>query len=275
MGPKSHGEGHAPLGENDRASMPVLPSDAFAKAAVDLRLAAATLVVALLFAAIFRYVRSATRVPGPRAFSFAAGTSLAYTFIHVIPALHGIREVHTDFPGEFRRVFPEYSVYLWTMAGFLVFYGLQILAERKSDGTTRETAWRSWVEIGGFLLYVWLLAFLMVWTGKRAIALALYALAMSMHLAPVAWNLRTHFPDAYRKSGAHLLGIAALAGWAGAVVLDLPAAILLDLVAFVAGGVIVNSTITELHREREGRYLYLVAGAAVYTALLLVLSHFE
>ena len=255
--------------------MPLLLSFAFAKAAIDLRLAAATLVVALIFAATFLYVRSAMRVPGRPAFSFAAGTSLAYTFIHVIPALHEIREAHTAFPGEFRRLFPEYSVYLWTMAGFLAFFGLQILAERKSDGTAAESRWRSSVEIGGFALYVWLLAFLMVWTGKRAIALALYAVAMSMHLAPVAWNLRSHFPEAYRKTGAYLLGSAALAGWAGALVLDLPAAVLLDLVAFVAGGVIVNSTFTELHREKEGRYRYLVAGAAVYTSLLLVLSHFE
>jgi hypothetical protein len=48
-----------------------------------------------------------------------------------------------------------------------------------------------------------------------------------------------------------------------------------NLVAVVAGGVVVNASIAKLPKEREGRYWYFLAGAAVYTALLLILSHFE
>ena len=49
----------------------------------------------------------------------------------------------------------------------------------------------------------------------------------------------------------------------------------MNLVAVVAGGVIVNTAIAELPKEREGRYWSFLTGAAVYTALLLTLSHFE
>jgi hypothetical protein len=48
-----------------------------------------------------------------------------------------------------------------------------------------------------------------------------------------------------------------------------------NLVAVAAGGMIVNTGIAELPKEREGRYGSFLTGATVYTALLLILSHFE
>jgi hypothetical protein len=59
------------------------------------------------------------------------------------------------------------------------------------------------------------------------------------------------------------------------MLLPIPTPLLLDLVAFVAGGVIVNSVIVELSEKREGRYTYFLAGTVVYSVLLLTLSHFE
>ena len=94
--------------------------------------------VALLFAAIFLFGGRVAYRPGQRGrrrfLSFAAGISVAYTFVHVLPALHVIREFHTQSPSDFQMLFPEYSVYLWTMAGFLVFYGLEIMGARPRRG---------------------------------------------------------------------------------------------------------------------------------------------
>ena len=90
-----------------------------------------TLGVALLFAAIFLFGgRAATalgRIIHRRFLSFAAGVSVAYTFVHVLPALHAIREFQTRSLSK-SMVFPEHGVYLWTMVGFLVFFGLEKLA---------------------------------------------------------------------------------------------------------------------------------------------------
>jgi len=69
--------------------------------------------------------------------------------------------------------------------------------------------------------------------------------------------------------------VASVAGWACGLTLDIPTLFVLDLVALVAGGVIVNTAIAELPKEREGRYGSFLTGATVYTALLLILSHFE
>jgi hypothetical protein len=98
---------------------------------------------------------------------------------------------------------------------------------------------------------------------------------MAMHVFPIASNLRHHYPAVYEARGAFLLAGASLAGWACAVTLDIPTSVVVILVAFVAGGVIVNGAIAELPKERDGQYGPFLAGTVVYTAILLVLSRFE
>jgi hypothetical protein len=247
-----------------------------------------TLTVALLFAAIYLFGGQASQRLGlgrgrRRFLSFAAGLSVSYTFVHILPALHTIREVQTHSTTDYmQRVFPEYSVYLWAMAGFLVFCGLESLVARPGPEVENTPShhvsvaeWQPWVHFGGFACYTWVLTYLMVWTGKGFVALSLYAVAMGMHIATITNRLRGEYRAVYTRRGALLLGGASLAGWACGLTLNLPIAVVLDLVALVAGGVIVNTAIAELPKEREGRYGYFLAGAVGYAALLLILSHFE
>jgi hypothetical protein len=49
----------------------------------------------------------------------------------------------------------------------------------------------------------------------------------------------------------------------------------LNGVAFVMGGVVVNAAIAELPKEKEGRYWSFLTGAVSYTALLMLLSRVE
>ncbi len=115
----------------------------------------------------------------------------------------------------------------------------------------------------------------MVWTGKSALALCLFAVALGMHIFPIACHLSSHYQAVYDRRGAFLPGLASLAGWACSLTLDIPKPVLLNVVAVVAGGVIVNAAIAELPKEKEGRYWSFLTGAVAYAALLLVLSHFE
>jgi hypothetical protein len=59
------------------------------------------------------------------------------------------------------------------------------------------------------------------------------------------------------------------------VTLSIPIQVVLALVAFVAGGVVVNAAIAELPKEKSGQYWSFLTGATVYTALLMILSHYE
>ena len=117
-------------------------------------------------------------------------------------------------------LFPEYSVYLWTMAGFLVFYGLETMAassqqgqEKHAGGHEGEASWQPWVHLSGFALYTWLLTYMMVWTGKSDLTLGLFAVAMGMHIFTITCNLSSHYQAVYDRRGAYLLALASLAGW--------------------------------------------------------------
>ena len=168
------------------------------------------------------------------------------------------------------------------MLGFLVFYGLEsmVARPRREAGNTRghhgsETPWQPWLHIGGFAFYTWLITFQIGRTGKGLVALCVFAVAMGLHIAPITNRLRSEHPAVYEHRGAILLALASLAGWACGLTLNIPGPLVLDMAAIVAGGVIVNAAIAELPKEREASYWSFVTGAVSYTALLLVLSHFE
>ncbi|MEI7900638.1 MAG: hypothetical protein WCK89_10305 [bacterium] len=248
--------------------------------------AVTSLIIALLFAAIFLFGGQATFRSGHKGYrrflSFAAGIAVAYVFVDVMPSLGRMRDMVMSAPSAFQRFFPEYSVYLWAMAGFLLFYCLEsmvVVVPRDSEGHAEDSAatpsWLAWLHIGGFAAYAWMLSYIMVWKLHEPMALAIYAVAMGMHIFPIACNLSSHYPEVYNRQGAVVLALASLLGWVTGVAVDIPKPILVNLVAVVVGGVIVNTTITELPKEGEGRRGHFLAGALVYTAMLLLLSHFE
>ena len=245
-----------------------------------------SLIIALLFAAIFLFGGRVAYRPGHKRYrrflSFAAGIAVAYVFVDVMPALGRMRDMVMETPGGFQRVFPEYSVYLWAMAGFLAFYCLETMAAGPRQGPEHPAGshdgaapWQAWVHIGGFALYAWMLSYIMVWKLHETLALCIYGAAMGMHIFPVACNLSSHYQEAYNRRGAILLALASLAGWATGMALDIPKPILVNLVAVVVGGVIVNTSISELPKGGAGPRWPFLTGALVYTALLLTLSHFE
>lgn len=242
-----------------------------------------SLFIALMFGAIFllggRAIQRTGITAGGRFLSFAAGISIGYVFVHVLPALAKMTDMAESLPSDIPRLTPEYSVYLWTLAGFLVFYGLEAMApaghsEHEGHEAARSSA-RAWVHIGGFAVYAWMLTYLMVWNSHHTLALCLYGVAMGMHIFPIACHLKSHYKPVYEYRGAIVLAAACLAGWATGLAPAIPTQILVNIVAFVAGGVVVNSAIGELPEERHRRTSYFVSGAIVYSALLLVLSHFE
>ncbi len=64
----------------------------------------------------------------------------------------------------------------------------------------------------------------------------------------------------------------ALAGWASAALLDLPASLIPLLLAFLSGAVIMNSLILELPTEKDGRFWPFITGGLLYGLILLPLG---
>ena len=179
-------------------------------------------------------------------------------------------------------LFPEHSAYLWSMAGFLVYYCLDRLtpgicgAGPGTAGGTRRESWGFRLHVGGFAAYAWLLTFFVGRGPQRGwLGIAVYAAAMGLHLLPVTRHLVAEYGSHYERVGAPVLAASAVLGGAFGLCVHLNPALVSILVGVVAGGVIVNTAIAELPTEKEGRSWAFVAGAAAYSALLLCLSHLE
>ena len=84
-------------------------------------------------------------------------------------------------------------------------------------------------------------------------------------------GLRELHKEAYLRRGRWILAAAVILGWVVALLTEIPEVTIAVLLAFLAGGVIMNMLKEELPEERESRFWAFALGAALYTAVLLAL----
>ena len=245
-----------------------------------------SLVAAIFFALIF-FFGPKLRLHGPgqlyhrRFLSFAAGVSVAYVFIHLLPELHsaGVEFIHLT--AHRALLIPEYRVYMSALIGFMFFYGLEHMVAwsrlTRKKGSLEEKAEKTEktiyaIHIGSFAVYAWLISYLLVYdTEKGTISLILYAVAMGLHFLVMDYALSREYGSLYERRGKNVLALASLAGWVIAICIELPAHIIITILGFVSGGVIMNSLINELPGEKEGKFPAFLLGGLLYAVLLLLI----
>jgi len=239
-----------------------------------------TLAASFLFALVFIFgprVHRPGNIRRRSLLSFSAGAAVAYIFVHLSPEIEGARNVFVEETANLALPLAWYSVHVATMAGFVLFYGLEQFViglkpgkepphcEEEHDGV----AFR--VHVGVLAAYAWLVTYLLVDTLEEgAVPIGLYAVAMGLHFLTVSSGLHREYGTLYDRKGAWLLAVCSLAGWASGMLVDFPKPIVAILLGLVAGAVIVNTLIGELPREKEGRFFPFVFGAFFYTVLLLI-----
>jgi len=237
-----------------------------------------TFLVTLVFCAVYtvagRLQVLQTQFPR-RWLSLAAGVSVAYVFVDVLPELGARHRGFVEAAGQ-ELLFAEQRIYLAALLGFLFFYSLDhlVLAARVTDapqdGTeTNRVAFR--LHVGGYALYSWLIGYLLMSRALRGgLSLGLYAAAMALHFAVVGNALVREHGRAYQRRGRWLLAASVLAGWLTSVTVPVAEGVISRLFAFVAGGVVMTSMNEELPREREGRFWWFVLGTTGYALVLLL-----
>jgi hypothetical protein len=205
--------------------------------------------------------------------SFGAGMSAAYVFVHVMPELHGVRQVFSEsvsMPLHYEGM----GIYFLALVGFLVFYGLDHLRERcrEIDGEGQVgTAFK--LHVGGFAAYVGLMAYLLVHNlEETSVSTVLYAVAIAFHFLAVDHSLRAEHGAAYERIGRFVLAGMAVLGWGLGLLIAMPNSVLALMTAFISGAVIMNSAIMELPSEKDGRFLPFMIGGIVYGVILLPLG---
>lgn len=213
-----------------------------------------------------------------RLLSAAAGASLAYVFVRVLPEMSEFQVRFAATTTGRSVAFPDYWVYFAALLGFVLFYGLEnMVFGHRSETHTASLDHRNellvrTLHIGGFAVYCGLISYLMVdWTHGNA-GLALYCLAMAFHFMVIDHSLRSEYGEDYDARGRWWLASSVAAGWALAQLRPLSDAAMATMQGFVAGGVTINSVRNEMPGAGEGRFGWFVGGACAF-ALLLMISY--
>jgi len=246
-----------------------------------------TLLASAFFAAIFLFGWRLHRSRTPRAvLSFGAGATASYVFVRMLPELEEAGTVFVSETVDRGLPAPELRIYTAALIGFVLFYGLENLVswsrqereEAAAETAPAEREGREWsspvflLHVGGFAFYAWLVCYLMVrGISEEPLPIALYALAMGLHFVGVDHSLQREHGGAYMRVGRFVLAAAALGGWGVARLNELSRPAIITGLGLISGGVVMNSMVMELPREKDGRFWPFVAGAVSYTALLLLI----
>jgi len=247
----------------------------------------AALLAALALAAVHLFaprLRSLTLVPRSRWLSAAGGVSVAYVFVHLLPelargqvAIEGERQAEgAATPGpEPVLGFLEDHVYLVALVGLAVFYGVEkhSLASRRRNmeqtGRDRTTDDAFLLSITSFAIYNAVIGYLLLRSDMEELTqLALFTLALGVHFVINDFALSEHHRDAYHRVARWVIAAAILVGWAAGMAIDISERVIALVLAFIAGGVVLNVLKEELPGERLAQFWPFAGGALAYTVLL-------
>jgi hypothetical protein len=193
--------------------------------------------------------------------------AIAYVFMGTMPDLHHARSAFVS-GAPMPLPYEGMAIYYLALVGFLAFYGLDHMRVRVEKSTGHATGLSFRLHISGFAAYVWLVIFLLGQRYNPPAEIGLYTLAIAFHFLAMDHSLRESHPHIYDRAGRFVLAAACVIGWSASQFFVLPHLFLASLVAFVSGAIIVNSSITELPREKDGRFLPFMTGGALYGLLL-------
>jgi len=242
----------------------------------------ASLAAALVFAGAYLVggrlgaSREAERLRARRRYiSAAAGVSVAYIFVDVLPELELQRQVVVKAAEGAELLFAEQRIYLLALLSFVVVYGLEHMVLVTHD-SRRETVAAGkadavyWIQLAGYAAYSALIGYLVVDRAERgALALAVYAFAMAVHFLIVDHALTEEHDRAYAPRGRWLLAASVLVGWSIAVATPLSEVLVARLFAVLAGGVVITSLRAELPDDRQGRFWPFCLGSVIFAAFLI------
>jgi hypothetical protein len=208
--------------------------------------------------------------------SAAAGVSLAYVFVDVLPELAAQNRALREASGTEELAFAEQRIYVLALLSFVVIYGLEhiVIGSREARRELVERGGRDavyWLHVGGFAAYSALIGYLLVERAERGLAsFVLYAVAMAIHFVIVNHSLDEAHGAAYRRGGRWWLAASVVAGCVVGLATTLSVPMFARLFAILAGGVVITSVRAELPGDdRRGRFWPFCMGAVGFAILLM------
>lgn len=210
--------------------------------------------------------------------SFSGGISVSYVFIHIFPELSNAQSYISKIDNPIVDFF-DYHIYLISLIGFILFYGLDSAARISKANNVKKNN-KDYAEGNVFLVHLISFAiynfqigyFLLHRETPGLQSLIFFFIAMATHIMVNDNSLRNHFKHNYLSNGRWILSAAVLSGWICGIFFDVSKLVLDIMFAFIAGGMILNIIKEELPDERQSKFFGFATGCAVYSLLLLVID---
>lgn len=235
----------------------------------------ATGILALAYILGYR-LRLRESVHPRRWLSFGAGVAVAYVFVELLPELAEYQDRFLTATAQQSILFAERRVFLAALVGFVLYYGLENIvawsrASRAAHGEAGHTPLVYRLHLGGFAAYSALIGYVLVREPRpEPLSLAFYTTAMFLHFLGIDHSLDREHGRMYQQHGKWILAAATAAGCLVGILMQIPERYLATMMGFIAGGVVVNSMVMELPKEKEGRFWAFCIGAFLYSVLLLL-----
>lgn len=205
-----------------------------------------------------------------RAFiSFAAGTSVAYVFLDMLPNLVEYNKPIGQFLiANFHLTrLTELAIYIFTLLGFGVFYGLDLLAESYQKNDNRLYV----LHLLMFGVYNFLITYTMsLRVDVSLLATILFTLTMALHFVLGDQKFCRLYPLRFDRWGRFILIFCLFMGWLFSVIFDpVNVLVLAFLTSFLAGSVLFNVFREELPSSNLSSYPWFVLGVFMISICLL------
>jgi hypothetical protein len=199
--------------------------------------------------------------------SAGGGASVAYVFVLILPEIGeeaaAVAESGVGF-------LAEQLVFLVALAGFVAFYGVEVAVSRRGTPAAGADA-VYWAHVGVFAAYSAVVGYLLFHQERPGLSnLFFYALAMALHFAVTDYGLHRHHGEVFDTGGRALLAAGTLLGALVGGLTEVDELRLSLLFGFLAGAIVFTVVVEEIPEITEARFAAFVAGAALFSAVLLL-----
>lgn len=214
--------------------------------------------------------------------SLGGGIAVSYVFVHLLPELSYFTQQLKQ-EGDFLKWVADMNLsYYVTLLGFMLFYGLQKLAD-KLAAPRKSTEWdfvKKKSTIGKYVFnlqvgFLFVYNALIVYTIPEQInyvgevGVVIYMFSMLMHLFGGDHVLQERHAKQFKAWGCYVLAAAPVIG---SILGIIPRHILVSdiMIALLAGFILLNAFKEELPENDRSSYTWFATGAIVFAALMFV-----
>lgn len=212
--------------------------------------------------------------------SFSAGASVAYVFVHVFPEI-GIfqQQVLGHSGGHGQQVtFFHQPLYMAALAGLCLLFLLNSIDSRYSEeGSQQHKHYMKlfWTRAALYWLYNLMIAYIITQRhGEGFLNTLLIAVGLMFHFMVVNIRFAEKYHDFFQRYVRWLAVAGLFLGWLLGVAAKLPAAFISTTFAVIGGMITYVALKSELSETENQAPYYFLAGAVVYSLLILAIPFF-